>query len=198
MDEEKQKISFKDLLILFWTFLKIGLFTFGGGYAMLPMIEKEIVEKRNWLDEEVFSDMVAIAEATPGPIAVNMATFVGCRRAGFWGALVSTLGLIIPSFVIILVISLCLALVEENLWVQSAFRGIRAGVVALVINAGIKMTKQVPKMIVTVIATVIAFALATFVKIDVVFIIIAGGLFGVIYQAIVARKQAKAKEEVEK
>ena len=196
--KEKQKICFKDLLILFWTFFKIGLFTFGGGYAMLPMIEKEIVEKKGWLAESAMSDMVAVAEATPGPIAVNMATFVGYQRGGFWGSFFSTLGLIIPSFVIILIISLCLALVKDNVWVQSAFRGIRAGVVALVINAGIKMTKQVPKMVVTVLATVIAFALATFIKIDVVFIIIAGGLFGVIYQSVAAKKQAKAKGENEK
>ncbi len=194
----REKVSFKDLLSLFWTFFKIGLFTFGGGYAMLPMIEKEIVEKKGWMQESIVSDMVAVAEATPGPIAVNMATFVGYQRGGFWGSFFSTLGLIIPSFIIILIISLCLALVEGNVWVQSAFKGIRAGVVALVVNAGIKMTKQVPKMFVTILVTVIAFALATLTKIDVVFIIIAGGLFGVIYQSIAAKRLAKAKGEVEK
>ena len=119
------KTNLKDLLVLFWTFFKIGLFTFGGGYSMIPLIEREIVEKKVWLDQSVASDMVAIAEATPGPIAVNMATFVGCQRCGILGAFFSTLGLIIPSFVIIIVISLCLALVQDNVWVESAFKGIR-------------------------------------------------------------------------
>lgn len=196
--KEKNKFRFKDLPILFWTFFKIGLFTFGGGYAMLPMIEREIVEKKGWMDGDTVSDMVAVAEATPGPIAVNMATFVGCRRAGFLGALVSTLGLVLPSFVIIIAISVFLSFFQDNVWVESAFHGIRAGVVALVINAGIKMTKRVDKAVATVLLTVLTFVLATITKIDVVFIIIAGGLFGVIYQAVAAKRRTKKAGEDDK
>ena len=104
------KVNIKDLLVLFWTFFKIGLFTFGGGYAMIPLIEREIVDKKGWLDQSVASDMVAIAEATPGPIAVNMATFVGSQRCGMLGAFFSTLGLVLPSFCIIILISVFLSL----------------------------------------------------------------------------------------
>lgn len=195
--EKREKATFCEILTLFWTFLKIGLFTFGGGYAMIPMIEKELVEKKGWITSDEISDMVAIAEATPGPIAVNTATFVGYKKGGFWGSFFSTLGLVIPSFVVIIVISVFLSYVSGNVWVESAFKGIRAGVVALVINAGIKMTKQVEKAVATVILTVAAFALATFTGVDVVWIIIAGGLFGVIYQSVAARKSKKAKEEDE-
>ena len=195
--EKREKATFREILTLFWTFLKIGLFTFGGGYAMIPMIEKELVEKKGWITSDEISDMVAIAEATPGPIAVNTATFVGYKKGGFWGSFFSTLGLVIPSFVVIVVISVFLSYVSGNVWVESAFKGIRAGVVALVINAGIKMTKQVEKAVATVILTVAAFALATFTGVDVVWIIIAGGLFGVLYQSVAARKSKKAKEEDE-
>ena len=195
--EKREKATFREILTLFWTFLKIGLFTFGGGYAMIPMIEKELVVKKGWITSDEISDMVAIAEATPGPIAVNTATFVGYKKGGFWGSFFSTLGLVIPSFVVIIIISVFLSYVSGNVWVENAFKGIRAGVVALVINAGIKMTKQVEKAVATVILTVAAFALATFTGVDVVWIIIAGGLFGVIYQAVAARKSKKAKEEDE-
>ena len=195
--EKREKATFREILTLFWTFLKIGLFTFGGGYAMIPMIEKELVEKKGWITSDEISVMVAIAEATPGPIAVNTATFVGYKKGGFWGSFFSTLGLVIPSFVVIIVISVFLSYVSGNVWVESAFKGIRAGVVALVINAGIKMTKQVEKAVATVILTVAAFALATFTGVDVVWIIIAGGLFGVIYQSVAARKSKKTKEEDE-
>ena len=189
------KANFKDLFVLFWTFFKIGLFTFGGGYAMIPLIERDIVEKKGWLDQSVASDMVAIAEATPGPIAVNMATFVGCQRCGVLGAFFATLGLVLPSFVIIIVISLCLALVQDNVWVASAFKGIRVGVVVLIANAGIKMTKKMPKLLVTIVMCIVAFGLAAFTGIDVVFIIIGGGIVGIVYQTIVANKQLKNKEE---
>lgn len=198
--EKKEKATFGELLILFWTFFKIGLFTFGGGYAMIPMIEKELVEKKGWINSETISDMVAIAEATPGPIAVNLATFVGYQKGGVVGAVLSTLGLVIPSFLVIVIISVFLTYIEGNVWVESAFKGIRAGVVALVVNAGIKMSKQVEKLVAIVLLTVAAFLLATFTKIDVVWIIIAGGVFGVIYQAVVAKRQSDkaAKEEEDK
>lgn len=193
--ENKQKVFFKDLLTLFWTFFKIGLFTFGGGYAMLPMIEKEIIEKRGWMDENGVSDMVAVAEATPGPIAVNLATFVGYQRGRVLGSLAATLGIVLPSFIIIVIVSVFLSFVSGNVWVESAFRGIRAGVVALIINAGIKMAKQVEKAVITVLLTVLSFGVATFLNIDVVFIIIFGGLFGIIYKTAETKRKMKKQEE---
>lgn len=193
--ENKQKVFFKDLLTLFWTFFKIGLFTFGGGYAMLPMIEKEIIEKRGWMDENGVSDMVAVAEATPGPIAVNLATFVGYQRGRVLGSLAATLGIVLPSFIVIVIVSVFLSFVSGNVWVESAFRGIRAGVVALIINAGIKMAKQVEKAVITVLLTVLSFGVATFLNIDVVFIIIFGGLFGIIYKTVETKRKMKKQEE---
>ena len=122
-------------LTLFLTFFKIGAFTFGGGYAMLPLIQREIVEKRKWITNDDILEVVAIAESTPGPIAVNSATFVGYRTGGFSGALLATLGVVLPSFAVILAISFVLREFESLKAVQYAFSGIRAGVLALVLKA---------------------------------------------------------------
>ena len=192
---EKQKATFKDLMIMFWTFFKIGLFTFGGGYAMITIIEKEIVQKHRWIEEETLSDMIAVAEATPGPIAVNMATFVGYQKGRALGAFFATLGIVLPSFIIIILVSIFLSFVSGNMWVESAFKGIRAGVVALVIHAGIKMTKQFEKTVVTVLVMLLAFGLATFVDVDVVWIILAGGVFGVVYQTVLSKRKSQELEK---
>ncbi|MBQ1988903.1 MAG: chromate transporter, partial [Clostridia bacterium] len=95
----------KKALQLFLTFFKIGAFTFGGGYAMIPLIQKEVVEEKKWITDDDILEIIAIAESTPGPIAINSATFVGYRVCGFWGSFFSTLGVVLPSFVIILIIS---------------------------------------------------------------------------------------------
>ena len=118
-------------LILFLEFLKIGLFTFGGGYAMIPLI-KEAVLKHGWLSEEQFLNMIGVSEVTPGPIAVNMATYVGSTQAGFLGALLCTLGVILPSFIIMLLISILLKKYMKNKYVQSALSGIKFVAVALI------------------------------------------------------------------
>ena len=135
----------KRLLELFWTMLKIGLFTFGGGYAMIALLEAELVSKRGWLAHEEFMDVVAIAESTPGPIAINAATYVGYRRARVPGALVATVGICIPSFVIIFLISLFFDAFLSVAWVAAAFRGIRICVVFLILSAGIKMLRKMEK-----------------------------------------------------
>lgn len=133
------------LLEMFLTFFKIGLFTFGGGYAMLALIENDIVEKKKWIEKEEFLDMVAIAESTPGPIAINSATYIGYKRAGVIGSAVSTLGVVLPSFIIIYTISLFLDAFLQFELVQYAFRGIQACVVYLIISAGWKMLKGLKK-----------------------------------------------------
>ena len=116
---------------LFFTFFKIGAFTFGGGYAMIPLIRREIVEERKWLDDRQMLDIVAIAESTPGPLAVNAATFVGSRTNGVSGAFAATSGVVLPSFILIALISRLLMQVENVKVVQYAFMGIRAGVLVL-------------------------------------------------------------------
>ena len=135
----------KILLEMFLTLFKIGLFTFGGGYAMLALLESELVEKRGWLEKEEFLDMVAIAESTPGPIAINSATYIGYKRAGVIGSAVATLGVCLPSFIIIYVISLFLDAFLTFELVGYAFRGIQACVVYLILSAGLKMLKGVKK-----------------------------------------------------
>ncbi len=133
------------ILNLFLTMLKIGAFTFGGGYAMISLLQNEFVEKKKWMEKEEFLDMVAIAESTPGPIAINSSTYIGYKMAGFWGSFAATLGVCIPSFAIIFVISLFLDAFLTLKLVEFAFRGIQACVVYLILSAGIKMFKGVKK-----------------------------------------------------
>lgn len=125
--------------------LKIGLFTFGGGYAMIALLENEFVVKKKWLDSEEFMDMVAISESTPGPVAVNAATYIGYKTGKVFGSVLSTLGVCIPSFVIIYLISLFFNRFLEIGWVEKAFKGIQACVIFLILSAGIKMFVKLPK-----------------------------------------------------
>ena len=129
-------------LTLFLEFLKIGLFTFGGGYAMIPLI-REVVLKHGWLDEAGFLNMIGVSEVTPGPIAVNMATFVGSSQAGFLGALLCTIGVIIPSFLIMLLISILLKKYMKNKYVQSALGGIKFVAIALITSSALTIAADV-------------------------------------------------------
>ncbi len=135
----------KSLLTLFLTFLKIGAFTFGGGYAMIALLEAEFVTKRKWIDKEEFLDIVAIAESTPGPIAINAATYIGYKNEGLLGSAVATLGVVIPSFCIIYAISLFFDAFLSLTYVAYAFRGIQVCVVWLILSAGLKMLKSVKR-----------------------------------------------------
>ncbi len=155
--KEKMKKG-KLILELFLTLFKIGLFTFGGGYAMLALLESELVSKKKWIEKEEFLDMVAIAESTPGPIAINSATYIGYKRAGVLGSAAATFGVVLPSFIIIFVISLFLDAFLSFELVGYAFRGIQAGVVYLILSAGIKMLKGLKKdpLSITVLCLVLA------------------------------------------
>ena len=124
---------------LFFTMLKIGLFTFGGGYAMLALLENEFVSRRKWIDREEFLDMVAIAESTPGPIAVNMATFVGAKQVGVFGSLLATLGVVLPSFIIILLITAAVRGLLRYRGVQAFLGGVRPCAVGLIFSAAITL-----------------------------------------------------------
>ena len=124
------------LLLLFWTFFKIGLFTIGGGYAMIPMINDEVIS-RGWLTQEELVDFMGIAESTPGPFAINIATFVGMNECGVLGAIFTTLGVVLPSFIIILIISKIITLFLENRFVKYALTGVRPVVVGLIASVAI-------------------------------------------------------------
>ena len=129
------------LLKLFTTFFKIGLFSFGGGFAMIPLIQREVIEKHKWIDEKDFLDMLVLAQSTPGPIAVNTSVFVGYKMAGVAGAIMATLGTVLPSFMVILLLALFFAEVRENRYVDAAFRAMRPAVVALIVAPLIGLVK---------------------------------------------------------
>lgn len=135
----------KNCLALFVSFFKIGLITFGGGYAMIAIIESELVEKKKWIEKTEFLDVIAIAESTPGPIAINSATFIGYKRGGFWGSFFATLGVVMPSFIIIFAISFFFEKFLSLEYVGYAFKGIQACVAYLILSAGIKMFKGLKK-----------------------------------------------------
>ena len=132
------------LLELFLCFAKIGLFTFGGGYAMIAIIENLCVEQKKWMTHDEMMDIAVIAESTPGPIAINTATHVGYKRAGVIGALAATVGMILPSFVIIYLISMFLEQFMAFTLIANAFQGIKIGVGLLIFDAGIRMLKKMP------------------------------------------------------
>lgn len=141
----------KESLSLFLIFFKIGLFTFGGGLAMISLIEREFSIKRAWIDKEELVDMIAISESTPGPLAINMATYVGNKIGGILGSILATIGVVFPSFVIILLISLVLDQVMEYEVVKHAFLGINCAVGILILLSGISLLKTLPKKIESII-----------------------------------------------
>lgn len=133
------------LIDLFLTFAKIGLFTFGGGYAMISVIENNCVERKQWITHDEMMDVTVIAESTPGPIAINCATFTGYKKAGFMGALVATFGIVLPSFVVIYLISMLLDNFLELTIIANAFKGIKIAVSLLILDAAITMLKKMHK-----------------------------------------------------
>ncbi len=177
--------------------LKIGLFTFGGGYAMLALLEDEFVTRRGWVDKEEFLHMVALAESTPGPIAINAATYLGYKLAGAGGAVTATVGVCLPSFIIIYAISLFFDAFLSLTWVAYAFRGIQACVVYLILSAGVRMLKSVERrplsMIILggVMAAMVIFTL-TAVEISSVWYILISAAIGLIAYAV-----TRARREVE-
>ena len=177
--------KWKMLAKLFFTMLKIGAFTFGGGYAMIALLENEFVEKKKWLDKEEFLNIAAIAESTPGPIAINSATYIGYKNAGVLGSVFATLGVCIPSFVIIYIISLFFDTFLTLTYVEYAFRGIQVCVVYLILSAGIKMLKQMERNIFNVVvisATILCMVLFSLfaVSFSTVFYILISGTAGVL------------------
>lgn len=176
---------------LFLTFLKIGAFTFGGGYAMIPLIQKETSEKKHWISDEEIFEIIAIAESTPGPIAINSATFIGYRVAGVFGAFCATLGVVLPSFVIISAISFVLRQFESLKVVRYAFNGIRAGVLALIVKALFTMYKQCPKNIFSYIIAGCAFFVVAFFDINALYVILGCAILGLVYSLIAKRRVEK-------
>ncbi len=196
----------KSVLKLFLVMFKIGLFTFGGGYAMIAILERELVEKRGWLKDEEFMDIIAIAESTPGPIAINSATYVGYNVAGVLGSFFATLGVVLPSFTIIFAISFVFEWFSSLEYVAYAFLGIQACVVFLIFSAGLKMfskLKKSPFNLILYIATLLCFTLLTLFgrNISAVFYVLIGAGVGVavyLMSLIINRKKISTGAVTEK
>ena len=187
----------KDYLALFLTMLKIGLFTFGGGYAMIALLENEFVNKKNWLEKDEFLNVAAIAESTPGPIAINAATYIGYKNAGFIGAAIATLGICIPSFSIIYAISLFFDAFLSFTLVAYAFKGIQICVIFLILSAGLKMLKHMKKtafniiIISTTLICMVVFSLFAIKFSTIFYILICGGCGVTVYLIYKIKKEKK-------
>ena len=129
------------LLCLFWEFFQIGLFTFGGGYAMIPIIQREVITHRHWIEEQEFLDLLTLAQSAPGPISLNTSVFVGYKLCGYRGALASLIGVVLPSFLIILTVAIFFSQIRENAIVDAAFKGMRPAVVALIVSPIVSLSK---------------------------------------------------------
>lgn len=187
------------LLQLFLTFFKLGLFTFGGGYAMIANIREIVVEKKKWLDEEELLQVITIAESTPGPIAINLATYVGYKKRGVLGSLAATVGVVLPSLCIIFLISLVLDAFMSNRYVAYAFVGIKAAVAFLILKAGVDMLVKMEKKLLpiatffTVFVAMVCFELFS-ISFSSIVLILGGGVLGIVAYALLGeRKEGDAE-----
>ncbi|MBU1093490.1 MAG: chromate transporter [Firmicutes bacterium] len=180
-----------NLFNLFTTFLKIGALTFGGGYAMMPIMRKEVVEKKEWVDDDDILKILIISESTPGVLAVNSATFIGYKIAGFKGSLVATLGVIIPSFITISLISLFIIQFQQLTWVAYAFKGIQAGVAILILKAAMKLSKKIHFNLFAIAILVFSMLFALFMNVSVIYLLLIGAVLGIVYGFLIHVKEAK-------
>lgn len=188
------KNKYLQLAELYFAFLKIGAFTFGGGLAMMPIMQRELIEKRGWITEEELIDYFAIAQSTPGIIAVNVATFVGYKRLGWFGGIIGTLGVVTPSWVIIMLLAGAISSVDKYPLAQKALRGINVAVAALLTSVIVKFSKKTIKNIWNAFFMLLAFALIYFLKVQSVWIIIASLITGCL---LTLYHQKKTSEEAE-
>lgn len=178
----------RELLELIITFMKIGSVTFGGGYAMLPILEREIVNKKKWCTTEEIMDYFAIGQCTPGIIFVNTATFIGFKKKGILGGICATLGSIIPSIIIILSIATVISNFSEIEWINNAFNGISIMVAVLIVNAVITMGKKSITKCFYLMLAVLAYVLSEFIGISTVFIIILFICYAIVHQYFIEKK----------
>lgn len=187
--------TFKNYLNLFWTWVKIGICTFGGGYAMIAIIQERLVEKKKWTTDDELSKIIAVAESTPGPIAINSATYIGYKLLGVLGSVCATFGVVLPSFIVIFVISLFFDNLLEYTLVANAFKGIQAAVAALILIAGYRMFKKAKKdalciaVFVAVLAATVAIKVFS-VNFSSLFLILGGAVVG-IFSVLVPRKKTE-------
>ncbi|MCD7859522.1 MAG: chromate transporter [Firmicutes bacterium] len=179
----------KEFFDLFFTFAKVGVMTFGGGYAMLPILQREVVENKKWATDAEVMDYYAVGQCTPGVIAVNTATFIGVKRKGVPGGIVATLGVVFPSLVIITVIAAVLSNFAELAVVQNAFAGIRVCVCVFILNAVIKLWKSAIVDIPTALIFAAVFAGSVFLDFSPILYVLGAGILGVVLRVLGARKK---------
>ena len=180
MEKRSRKQYLIELLKLFGMFFKIGLFSFGGGYAMLSLIEAEVVKKQKWITHGELADVFAIAESTPGPIAINTATYIGVKRCGVLGGIVATLGVVIPSLIVIVGISYIIELVKDNVWAGYFFRSIRVGVLVLIAKAVFTFFKDIRKNILSYLLMTASFLLVLLTDVRVIYIILSSMIVAIV------------------
>ncbi len=171
----------KHYLDLFMVFFKIGAFTLGGGYAMVPLIQKEVVDNKGWLEKEEFIDTLALAQSSPGPIAINTAVFVGFKDSGLLGAIITTLGSVLPSFTIILIIALFFRNIRDNIYVDKAFKGIRPAIVALIAAPVISMSKSIALKSIKILIPILSALVIAFGGVSPIIVILIAAILGIIY-----------------
>ena len=194
----KENKGIKLLFELFFTMFKIGFIAFGGGYAIVALLENELISKKKWTTHEEFMDMVGIAESTPGPIAINSATYIGYKKAGILGSLMATLGVCTPCFILMYIVSIFYNEFMTNTYIAAAFKGIQICVVYLIANAGLKMLKSISKNVFNILALIItigcivAFNLYN-ISFSSIWYILIGGILSVIINTIsnISKKEAK-------
>lgn len=189
---ESRKQTFKTHGSLFWEFFKIGLFTIGGGLAMLPLIQKVVVEERKWMDEKEMIDCLAISQSLPGAQVVSCAAYVGKRHCGLTGSIAAALGIIMPSFLIIIAVVMLLGTIGDNSYVNGAFTGIKAAVCGLVILSACKLGKQVMKGPFQWVMALLAFIAIGIFRINALWAIVAGAVIGILVLLIRGKRGEKA------
>lgn len=192
MSEKSKKTYNRNL---FWEFFKIGIFTIGGGMAMIPQIQQVVVKDKGWLSEEEMVDCIAVSQSMPGVIAINSATYIGRKTNGFSGAAAATTGVIAPSFLIIILIVSFLGMVGENHYIQGAFVGIKAAVCGLILISAVKLGKQVLKGPFQWILAVAAFLAIGVFGITAVWAVLAGAVIGILYNTLWLERKNREKEE---
>ncbi|HBT48900.1 MAG: Chromate transporter [Caldanaerobacter subterraneus] len=167
-------------LSLFWAFFKVGAFSFGGGYAMIPLIKKEIIDIHHWLSMDQFLDIIAISQMTPGPIAINAATFVGYKIGGFWGSVAATIGVTAPSFLIIIILALLIIRYRHLPWLEAFFKGVRPAVIALIVQAAYSVGKSSFTGIKDMLVAAMVFVGLYLLKINPLIIILMAAILGIV------------------
>lgn len=185
----------KQFLELYYVFAKIGTFTIGGGLAMMPMIQKELIEKRHWITDDELLDYYAVGQSTPGIVAVNISTFVGYKQLGILGGIIATFGMVTPSLVIIMLLAKFINSIDDFPIVQKALKGINVAVTALLTSVVINFSKKTIKNIFNAICMMISFVVVFFLKIQSFYIILAALLIGTIITAIKLKKENKNSEK---